>query len=139
MGSSNFLPLDFTFANEPRVHIEKYLPDQALSVNAKYHIAVVPSLGSEGTSLSLAEAMAAGCAVVATNVGGMTNMIINGYNGQMVNPDVDDLTRALSTLISDAKLRFKLGNDAAATARNAFSLNHWKSRWSDVLDQLQKN
>lgn len=127
------------FASEPKVSIEKYLPDQALSIHDKCHIAVVPSLASEGTSLSLAEAMAAGCAVVATNVGGMTNMVIHGYNGYLVNPDVDDLTTALSTLVSDANLRLKLGKQAALTARDAFSLSRWNSRWSEVLDHLQKN
>ena len=127
-----------TFQNEPRVCIQKYLPDESLRIHERCHIAVVPSLGSEGTSLSLAEAMAAGCAVVATNVGGMTNMIIDGYNGRLVNPNVDLLTHILSELIDDRKLRLKLGERAAATAAEAFSLDRWKSRWSDVLDQLQK-
>jgi len=127
------------FANETRVSIEKYLPDQAIEKHKSCHIAVVPSLASEGTSLSLAEAMATGCAVVATNVGGMTNMVIHEYNGYLVNPNVDELIAALSTLVSDANLRIDLGKKAVATARDAFSLGRWKSRWSDVLDWLQRN
>lgn len=128
-----------TFKNEPRVCIQKYLPDESLQIHDKFHIAVVPSLASEGTSLSLAEAMAAGCAVVASNVGGMTNMVIHGYNGFLINPDVDNLTKVLYKLINDSDLRLKLGERAAATARDAFSLINWKSRWSEVLDQVQKN
>jgi glycosyltransferase involved in cell wall biosynthesis len=128
-----------TFENEPRVSIQKYRPDESLRIHEKFHIAVVPSLASEGTSLSLAEAMAAGCAVVATNVGGMTNMVIHEHNGCLVNPDVESLTNVLSRLINDRNLRIKLGEQAAATARDAFSLDRWKLRWSEVLDQIQKN
>ena len=66
-------------------------------------------------------------------------MVIHGYNGCLVNPDVDDLTTALSTLMSDANLQLKLGKQAAVTARDAFSLSRWKSHWSEVLDWLQRN
>jgi len=128
-----------SFKNEPRVQIQKYLPDESLRIHGNYHIAVVPSLASEGTSLSLAEAMAAGCAVVATNVGGMTNMVIDGYNGCLVAPDADSLTAVLSKLISDKQLRLRLGQTAAETAANAFSLKRWRSSWSEVLDKVQKN
>ena len=34
-------------------------------------ICVIPSIGSEATSLACLEALASGCAVVATNVGGL--------------------------------------------------------------------
>ena len=128
-----------TFKDEPRVCMRKYLPDESLQVHGDYHIAVVPSLASEGTSLSLAEAMAAGCAVVATNVGGMTNMVVDGYNGCLVAPDADSLTAVLSRLIGDKRLRLRLGQHAAATAGNAFSLERWKSQWSEVIDQVRKN
>jgi glycosyltransferase involved in cell wall biosynthesis len=125
------------FQNEPRVSIRKYLPDESLRIHESFDIAVVPSLACEGTSLSLAEAMAAGCAVVATNVGGMTNMVISGYNGCLIAPDADSLAHALLLLVKDEDLRLKLGTRAAETAQNAFSLKRWKSRWSEVLDHLQ--
>jgi len=125
------------FHNEPRVSIRKFLPDESLRIHEDFHIAVAPSLGAEGMSLSLAEAMAAGCAVVATDVGGMTNMVIDGYNGCLVNPDADALTRAIRRLVEDENLRVELGTRAAETAQNAFSLKRWKSKWSKVLDHLQ--
>ncbi|WP_420491566.1 glycosyltransferase [Neobacillus drentensis] len=53
------------------------------------------NLGSEGTSLSLLEAMAAKCAEIATNVGGMTNIILDNYNGLIINPDESELYLAL--------------------------------------------
>lgn len=130
--------IEETFRDDERVTIDKYLPHESLRIHESAHIAVVPSLGSEGTSLSLAEAMAAGCAVVATNVGGLTNMVINGYNGLFVNPDVKDLEGALAGLIRDPEARIKLGWRAAETAREAFSRERWAQEWSKVLDEIQK-
>ena len=127
------------FGGDPRVSITKYAANDALRIHLQYDIAVVPSLASEGTSLSLAEAMAAGCAVVATNVGGMTNMVIDGYNGRLVSPRVDDLTRALEDLITKPERRLQLGRKAADTARNAFGLERWKQAWSDVLAAVEGN
>ena len=65
------------FAAEGRVAFTKYRADETLRIHLGHDVAVVPSMASEGTSLAVAEAMAAGCAVVATAVGGITNMIIH--------------------------------------------------------------
>ena len=127
------------FARETRVSIRKYMPDESLEIHNTFQIAVIPSLASEGTSLSLAEAMAAGCAVVASNVGGMTNMIIDGYNGLLIDPTADSLVNSLSGLIRDQDRCLKLGMRAAETAREAFSLKRWKIRWAEVLDAVQSN
>lgn len=124
------------FAGESRVTFRRYLPDESVAVHSEFDIAVVPSLASEGTSLSLAEAMAAGCAVVASNVGGMTNMIVESYNGRLVNPAVDEFVEAISELIVCRERRLELGKRAAETARGAFSLKLWRERWSRVLDQI---
>lgn len=56
--------------------------------------------------------MAAGCAVICTNVGGMTNIIIDGYNGLMINPDEDSLYKALDRLIEDKLLRGKTSSQS---------------------------
>jgi glycosyltransferase involved in cell wall biosynthesis len=127
------------FEQESRVSILKYMPEESLQIHETFHIAVVPSIGSEGTSLSLAEAMGAGCAVVATDVGGMTNMVLDGYNGRLVAPNAEDLENVLAELIRDQALCLELGERAAQTARKAFSLDRWKTRWSEVLDAVKKN
>jgi len=93
------------FAGNPRVTFTKYLPDEVLDIHLEHDIAVVPSIASEGTSLSVAEAMGAGCAVVATAVGGVTNMIINGHNGILAMPDAASVLNGLETVVSDPALR----------------------------------
>jgi len=125
-----------TFADQPRVTITKYLPQAAKEVYVRHHIAVIPSLASEGTSLSVAEAMGSGCAVVATCVGGITNMIIDGHNGLLVMPDADSLYGALHRLLENPALRRDLGAAARQCAETSFSLAAWKNRWRAVLQQV---
>ena len=124
------------FEGEERVAFTRYTPDQTMDVHSRHHIAVVPSLGSEGTALSVAEALGAGCAVVATNVGGITNMILDGYNGLLVMPTEEALLEALMTVIDDDGLRLRLALRGWETACSAFSIERWKKQWGQVLDEV---
>jgi glycosyltransferase involved in cell wall biosynthesis len=121
---------------DPRVRFMAYNSDQAIEMHLAHDIAVVPSLGSEGTSFSVAEAMGSGCAVVATNVGGVTNMILDGYNGLLVMPEPQAVEHALERLILDRVLRTQLRRSAWETAATAFSLPKWQQRWRHVLDEV---
>lgn len=119
----------------PHVLFTRYQSKESLKIHADKHIAVVPTLGSEGTSLSLLEAMAAGCSVVCTIVGGMTNIVINDYNGIIISPEEDELYGALKRLIENDAEREVLARRASESIRVAFSLNKWKASWARLLDR----
>ncbi len=116
-----------------RVAFITYTSEESLKVHADKHIAVIPTVGSEGTSLSLLEAMSAQCAVVCTNVGGMTNIVIDGYNGLMISPKENELYDALTRLIEDEKLRTRLSERAYETVKEGFSYEKWKDSWKEVF------
>lgn len=124
------------FAADPRVSFCRYHPRESSTIHQRHHIAVVPSIGSEGTSLSLIEAMAAGCAVVCTNIGGMTNLVIDGFNGRIIKPDSMALVTALEALIEDDHKRQQLATQALAVAQIALSLERWRQRWSELLRRV---
>jgi glycosyltransferase involved in cell wall biosynthesis len=124
------------FHSEKRVRLTKYTSDETLRIHLEHDIAVVPSLASEGTCLSVAEAMATGCPVVATAIGGVTNMIINRYNGILVMPNVASLQEGLESLIQDSVLRRRLGARAYETAKEAFSITRWQRSWQSILEQV---
>lgn len=117
----------------PRVQFIRYQSHESLQIHADKHIAVVPTLGSEGTSLSLLEAMAANCAVVCTNVGGMTNIIINDYNGVLIEPEEEALYKALKRLIVDNHERQILALHGHETLVSSFSLIKWQNSWMEIL------
>lgn len=121
------------FSGESRVQFMSYRPEESLQTHLAHDVAVNASLGSEGSSLSVGEAMGAGCAVVATDIGGVTNMIIDGYNGLLVNPTTDALYQGLLRVVTDADLRSRLGQRAWQTASEAFSLDKWSRQWREII------
>ncbi|HET9471952.1 MAG TPA: glycosyltransferase family 4 protein, partial [Usitatibacter sp.] len=78
---------------------------------------------AEALPVSLLEAMAAGCAVVATRVGGIPDLVEDGVNGLLVPPrDPAALARALRTLLDDPELASRLGRAARATVAERYTL-----------------
>lgn len=114
----------------------RYKSEESLSIHLKQDIAVIPTLGSEGTSLSLLEAMAAQCAVICTNVGGMTSIVLDSYNGLIINPTGDDLYCALKKMICDTSFREKVAQNAYHTVKESFSLAKWEDSWKKIIESI---
>lgn len=72
---------------------------------------VALSSRNEGTPVALIEAAACGRAVVATDVGGVRTVVVDGVTGSVVPAgDVAALASALSRLLGDATLRHQMGS-----------------------------
>jgi 2-deoxystreptamine N-acetyl-D-glucosaminyltransferase/2-deoxystreptamine glucosyltransferase len=105
----------------PRAELEPLLAGAA--------VVAVPSL-REGFGLVAAEGMAHGKPVVATAVGGLLDLVVDGDTGLLVPPgDVPALRAALERLLADRELRRRLG--AAGRARAAERLS-----WDAVTDAI---
>lgn len=106
--------------------------DKMNEVYQNADISLIPTLYCEGTSLSCIEAMACGNAVIATNIGGLPNLIINDFNGMLINPDKDELLDAIEKVITDKEYRKKLRMNALEVSKE-FSKERWEERWSRLL------
>ena len=83
---------------------------------------VILTSHNEGTGLSLAESQYCGKPVVATNVGGVPDTLIDGHTGFLVEPaNAKEFTEKLLLLIEDKELRQKMGAEAGIFAKNKFS------------------
>ncbi len=123
-----------------KVEFIRYNSADSLHVHADKHIALVPTLGSEGTSLSLLEAMASNCAVICTDVGGMTNIVLNDYNGKMIGAgDSDALYAAIRYLLENPKERAEMASAGYETVKKAFSYEHWEKQWLSVIEEFSGN
>jgi len=95
-------------------------------------IVLIPTRASEGTSLSCLEAMASGKAVVCGRVGGLTDLVIDGHNGRLIDVTPETLVAAIEDLILHPEERRRLGKRARETAE-FFSLACWQERWAWAL------
>ncbi len=96
----------------------------------------LPSL-HEGLGLSLMEAMAAARACIASNVGGLSELITSGVDGILVPPkDAEALSAAISRLAEDTRLRQELAKNARKKAAMSFSIEESVARTIEVYEQV---
>ena len=149
---AKYRDVSFTFAGEGKdeewlklnlincnVSFTKYNYSDAIRVHMDHHIAIIPSIACEGTSFSVIEAMGAGCAIVATATGGITNLIIDDYNGLLILPNSLSLIKSLEKLILNRNLRIKLAINGHNIATQAFNIRKWRDRWQEVIGEVGKN
>ena len=111
-------------------------PDEMPKIYQNTDISLIPTIYAEGTSLSCLEAQSSGNIVIATNIGGLPNLIIDGYNGLLINPDAHSLMIALDRILADTNLQQTLSKNAVAVAI-AFDKSKWINRWGDIIDSMQ--
>ncbi|HEY6549535.1 MAG TPA: glycosyltransferase, partial [Vicinamibacteria bacterium] len=90
---------------------------------ARATIAVLPTLMREGMPTSLLEAMRAGVPVVASRVGGVREIVEDGWTGLLVTPgDARGLAYAVDRLLSDDVVRSRLARNARRRVLERFGL-----------------
>ncbi len=95
--------------------------DELLRLYGRAAVVACPS-HREGFGVVCAEAMAHGRPVVASAVGGLRDLVVDGETGLLVPPgDVAALRGALERLLADPELRGRLGDAARATVRERLS------------------
>jgi glycogen(starch) synthase len=105
-----------------------FVPHQALApLYERAAVVAVPS-HREGFGVACAEAMAHGRPVVASAVGGLLDLVVDGETGLLVPPrDVPALRAALERLLADRELRRRFGEAGRERIRESFS-------WAAVTD-----
>ncbi|MBR0704331.1 glycosyltransferase [Bradyrhizobium diazoefficiens] len=86
-------------------------------------LGVLPS-HEEGFSNAVIEQMGAGLCVIATDVGGNSEAILDRKTGVIVPPrDIDALSKAIGQLAVDSALRSRLGSAARARVQSNFTMD----------------
>ncbi len=101
-------------------------------------IFVQPSLW-EGLSLALLEALLAGLPVLATRVGGVIDVVEDGYSALLVPPrNSAALSAAMRRLLRDKQLRNRLGRTGQKRAQTHYSIEHMCRAYEELLTKLIK-
>lgn len=106
-------------------------------------VAVVPaapvpaSRGGTGTPLKLFEYMAAGKAIVATNLNQAAEVIQDGHNGLLVEAgDVKGFADAMLALLEDSGKRARLGENARQLAMEQYSWEQYTRQLEEIYQSV---
>ncbi len=92
---------------------------------------------SEAHPLTILEAMAAGKAVVATDVGGNAESVVHGETGFIVPPDDSEtLYREVKRLLEDPELAARMGKNGYERVRREFTVEKMVSETEAVYEQF---
>ena len=99
---------------------------------------LMPSL-KEGFPRTAIEAMAAGKPIIATNVGGTSEAIIDGETGILIPAkNIEVMTSTLLRLVNDKDLQLKLGEAGRQRSTNNYSVNNYVTRLDELYRKLLK-
>lgn len=99
----------------------------------------VLSSKSEGISISLLEAMAAGLPVIATDVGGNSQLVIHGKTGLLVSPQSPQrLAEAFLELFHNRSLTKQMGESGFSRVNTGFGMDKMIHQYQEVYDNLLK-
>ena len=86
---------------------------------------------SDGTPVSVLEAMSTGLPCIATRVGGVPEWVVDGENGLLIPPgSPEELSRAILSLAADPRLRERLGARARETVLE-------RADWGRLMVQVE--
>lgn len=121
------------------LNAEEYIHENGLTDNVtdkliNSDIFVLPSI-YEGMPMTIIEAMAVGLPVVASNVGGIPDMIKDNKNGLLCGTDIDSIYYCILRLIKDNSLRETIGKNAVSQA-TTFSSKHMANSYFKIYSKL---
>ena len=107
---------------------------------AKYYQAsdiYIHAAKAEVWGLTITEALACGIPVVATDVGGIKEQIINGVTGFLTpQSDYIDMVKKIDQLIKDSDIRKKIGANASQDARLRFDVNRMVDDYLNLYTEI---
>jgi glycosyltransferase involved in cell wall biosynthesis len=95
---------------------------------------------SEGLSIAMAEAMAAGVVPVVADIGELSDLVIHGVNGYLVEPDnINEYAKKVMSLLQDHTLWSQYSRNAVEAARKHCDIEviseKWRKHLRDTISQ----
>lgn len=103
-------------------------------------VVVVPSLWNEPLGMVTAEAFAFSTPVIASHRGGIPELVIDGENGLLFDPDESGaLEAALRRFADDARLRRAAGAAARRKAQSLLDIEAWVARYLEIYEGARQS
>lgn len=118
------------------VRFHGFVPD-VLEHMAQMDVIAIPSKWAEAFPFSALEAMAAGKPIIASNVGGLPELIADGVNGFLCAPNVpEEFCSATFEFVHHPEKRRQFGDANLKLHRNEYTIPHFAQRMEAVYEQV---
>ncbi|MFC1566878.1 glycosyltransferase family 4 protein [bacterium] len=125
-----------TFDLQNNVYINHYSLDEMPQLYGLADVCLYPSTASEPFGLTMLEAMATGCPMIVTNMGGMPEVIRDDIDGFVIRvKDYEALASRIKQLLLDEKLQSRIGR----TGRQTVTTHYTKEIMADCHEKLFEN
>ncbi len=112
--------------------------EEKLKLLREAYIYILPSY-HEGMPMSILEAMGTGLPVISTPVGGIPEVVEDGYNGFLVPPGRPDaLARRIRKLYENEDLWVEMSKNSLKTVEHHFSMQRIERKLSGIYEDLLK-
>ena len=102
-------------------------------------IFILPSYG-EGLPMSILEAMSYGIPIIATDVGGIPEVVLNDKTGILIPPgDIDRLKDAILYLLKNNQKRTSMGYNARMLIESKFNVFYQATKLSNIFTNVLTN
>lgn len=140
VGDGNYrYKLEDMSGEDDRIIFYNTLPNEELQkLYKKMDVLVIPSLCYENFPVVIQECFRAGVPVIGSRIGGIPELIKNGYNGFLFEAgNVDDLKQKLEMAISNPERLLELGENAQDYVRR-YDLEKHLDKLEQIFTQLNK-
>ncbi len=135
---TDFENLTMNMGLENQIRFAGYVSDENIKIGylSLSDILVVPSIltknkDTEGLGVVILEGLATGTAVTASDIGGIPDIIKDGENGFLVQPESsDDIAQKVVKILSDDALKHKFKENGLRTVKEKFS-------WNIIINSLK--
>jgi len=122
------------------VHLAGYLPDSQLTrLYQEAWVSLVPSRHSESFGLVALEAMQAACPVIASDTGGLGEVVLDGETGILFpKEDVQQLAASILDLFRNHELRIRMGEAGRRRAEGHFAWERCVAAYESILHRVAR-
>jgi glycosyltransferase involved in cell wall biosynthesis len=114
--------------------------DELFSRMKTYHALVFPTMRKEPFGFIVVESMLAGCPVLASNIGGPSEIITHGETGLLFNVSRPvGMTNKIMQLSGDRKLAISMREKAYREAKNKYNFDTYIDRIEEILQSNLRN
>lgn len=125
------------FNLKENVYIDFFALKEMPEIYSYSQACIYPSTACEPFGLTMLEALAAGKAMIVTEMGGMPEIILNNVDGYVIKvKDYEALATNIIKLLEDSKLRKRLGNTGRLKAKIHFTKELMTESHIELYNQI---